>query len=226
MLNQDREATAYTTLKGLIRRERAWASAFFTSGVWTFDYSGVASSPATGQFLHWDDANSTPIEDITSSASDVGESTGFRPNKLTLGRRVWDKLRNHPEIIDRVKYQGTPDNPAKVSMQAVAALLELDDLLVMDAIYNAAQKGLTNAHAFIGGKNALLSYVAPAPGIMTPTAGLTFSWNGYMGAQADGQRITKFRMEWLKSDRVEIEMAFQQKLISADLGVMWSNIVS
>ncbi len=226
VLNQDREATTFVTYKALIKREITWAQNFFSSGKWTFDFSGVASSPATGQFLQWNDHNSTPIEDITQTMSDVGESTGFRPNKLALGRRVWDKLRNHPEVIDRVKYQGLPTDPAKVSAQAVAQLLELDEVLIMDAVYNAAQRGLTNAHAFIGGKNALLAYVAPAPGIMTPTAGLTFSWNGMMGAQADGQRIKKFRIEPIASDRVEVEMAYAQKLVSADLGAFWSGIVA
>lgn len=226
VLNQDREATTFVTMKGLIRREVAWASDFFKNGVWTFDYAGVSATPTTGQYLQWNDHNSTPIEDITTAMSDVGESTGFRPNKLVLGRRTWDKVRNHPEVIDRVKFQGTPNQPAKVSQQAFAALCELDEVLVMDAIYNAAKKKLTNAHAFIGGKHALLAYVAPTPGIMTPTAGMTFSWKGYLGAQSDGQRISTFRMEPLKSDRVEIEMAFQQKLISADLGVFWKDIVA
>jgi len=226
MLNQDREATDWVMMKALIRKEVAWASKYFVTGVWTTEYAGVSASPAGSEVLQWNASTSTPIEDITNAMTTVGESTGFRPNKMTLGRRVWDKLRNHPEIIDRVKYQGTPNSPAKVSQQAVAALCELDEIVVMDAIYNSAKRGLTNSHAFIGGKSALLAYVAPAPGIMTPTAGLTFSWTGYLGAQANGQRISKFRMENLKSDRVEIEIAFTQKLVSADLGAFFRTIVA
>jgi hypothetical protein len=61
---------------------------------------------------------------------------------------------------------------------------------------------------------------------MTPTAGYTFSWNGLLGASAMGGRIKKFRMENLSSDRVEIEMAFDQKLVSADLGYFWDTIVA
>jgi hypothetical protein len=34
-----------------------------------------------------------------------------------------------------------------------------------------ALEGATNVHAFIGGKSALLLYVAPRPGIMVPSAG-------------------------------------------------------
>ena len=53
---------------------------------------------------------------------------------------------------------------------------------------------------------------------MTPSGGYTFSWTGAIGAGDSGGRISRFRLEQLKSDRVEIEMAFDQKLVSADLG--------
>ena len=96
----------------------------------------------------------------------------------------------------------------------------------MQAIENTAAEGASNSHAFIGGKKALLAFSAPSPGLQVPTAGYTFSWNGFLGAGAQGGRIKKFRMEHLESDRVEIQMAFDQKLVSADLGYFWDTIVA
>jgi hypothetical protein len=61
---------------------------------------------------------------------------------------------------------------------------------------------------------------------MTPTAGYTFSWTGHLGAGNEGNRIRSFRLEQIKADRVEIEMAFDQKLVSADLGYFWDTIVA
>jgi hypothetical protein len=81
-------------------------------------------------------------------------------------------------------------------------------------------------HSYIAGDNALLAYVTPSAGIMTPSAGYTFSWNGLLGASALGSRISRFRLENIKSDRVELEAAWDQKLVAAELGYFFSNTIT
>jgi hypothetical protein len=222
----DREATEFLTHKALIRKERNWATEFFTTSKWTTDFAGVDSaSPGAGEFGRWDRADATPIEDIRLGRRTVHESCGFRPNKLVLGRPVYDALLDHPDIVGRLD-RGQTTGPAMVLRQNLAALFELDEILVMDAIYNTAAEGATNSHSFIGGKNALLVYAAPSPGLMVPSAGYTFSWTGLLGAGALGTRMKRIRMEHLESDRLEIEMSFDHKLVAADLGYFFSAAVS
>lgn len=227
-LNLDREATDYVTTKALIKREKLWTTSFFATGLWTTDITGVAAAPGAGQVLQWNDASSNPIEDVATGKKTILQSTGYEPNVLVIGYEVWTKLKDHADIIDRIKYSGgvSPSSPAMVSEAAVAALMGVDRLLVMKSIENTAKEGQTASHSFIGGKKALLCYAAPSPGIMTPTAGYTFSWTGHIGAGPEGNRIRRFRMENLKSDRIEIEMAFQQKLVAADLGYFFTSIVA
>lgn len=225
-IRPDMESTELLMHQFLIKREKLWASSFFTTGVWTTDITGVNSAPSGGQVLRWNVANSTPIKDIDAGRSSIAKLTGYEPNVLVIGREVWEILRNHADIIDRIKYMGTNANPAVVTRQAVAQLLELDEILVAGSVENTAREGATNAYAFINGKNALLAYRAPAPGIMTPSAGYMFAWTGYTGAGAGGQRIRKFRMEHLASDRVELEAAFVHKKVSADMGYFFSTIVA
>lgn len=226
VLNLDREATLYVSSKALIKREKLWVNSYFKTSVWTTDVTGVNSGPSGSQVLRWNDAASNPIEDIRAYKTVIRKSTGFEPNTLVIGREVYDKLVDHPDFIDRMKYGQTPGRPAMANLQAMAQILELDRILVMNAIENTANEGQTASHSFIGGKHALLCYAAPSPGIMTPTAGYTFSWTGYMGAGSEGNRITTFRMEFLRSDRVEIEMAWSCKLVSADLGVFFYTVVA
>lgn len=225
VLNADRDATIFVTQKALIKRERTWASKYFVPNVWQNAADGVSAGATGTQFLQWNDAASTPIENVRAWKRDVLESTGFEPNKMVLGKLVYDTLVDHPDIVDRVKYGGTNGTPGMVNKAALAALFELDEILVMSAIYNAAAKGAAEASQFIGGSNALLAYVAPRPGIMTATAGLTFSWNGWMGASGMGHRIKKFRQEHLESDRIEVQMAYDQKVVGADLGFFADNAV-
>jgi len=229
VLRPQREATEYLMHKMLIRQEQEFVSTYMAGGVWSYDYDGVASSPGANEVIQWDDyTNSDPIGDVQDGRRAVMLSTGKVPNVLVLGRPVYDALINHPDMIDRVKYGQTPGSPAMVNQDALAAIFEVDRVLVMDAIVNDADQGQTNSHSFIGGNTALLAYSAPSPGIMTPSAGYVFRWNGFMGGAGGdmGTAIKTFRMEELESERVEAQAAFDMKLVSADLGAFWDAIVA
>ena len=224
-INLDREAVEFLTIKSLIQREVAWAATYFTTGIWTTDLTGVSGSPGGSQFQQWNEAASTPIENIRTAKRTVHESTGFRPNVLTLGRAVYDSLLDHPDIVGRLD-RGQTSGTAMVMRQNLAELFELDEILVMDAIQNTAAEGASNSHSFVGGKQALLSYRPQNAGIMLPSAGYTFTWNGLLGGGSLATRISRFRMDHLKSDRLEIESAYDQKLVAADLGYFFTSAVA
>lgn len=226
VLNPDREATIFVTHKALIKREKLFAANHFTTGKWATDVAGVSSAPGAGQALQWSDANADPIIDVRKAKRTIRESTGFEPNKLVLGRPVLDALLDHPDIIDRIKYGQTAGAPAQANTQTLAALLGVEEILVMNAIENTSAEGQAASHSFIGGKKALLVHSASAPGLMTPSAGYTFSWTGLLGAGAEGNRIRTFRLENLGVDRVEIDMCFDQKLVASELGYFWNSIVA
>lgn len=237
-LDMDRDATLWLSQQAMIAREVSWASNYFTTGVWTgvtgsaADITGVAASPSTNEVLQWDNTNATPIQDVKTQADNSMLRTGLRPNKLVLGRQVWTKLSESSSLVDRIKYSGgvSPATPAKVSLAAAATLFEVDEIMVAAGVQAtsaenpAFETSLTTS--FIAGKRALLVYSNPAPSLLSPSAGYTFSWTGYLNAGGMGQRVSKFRMEWLKSDRVEGEMAYDQKLVCADCGVFFNTIVN
>ena len=226
VIAMDRDATIYVSQKALIKREKLWVAKYFAAGIWATDVDLSASPIPAGTAGPWSDASSTPIEDIRAGMTTVLEGTGFEPNTLVLGKRVWDKLVDHPDIVDRVKYGQTAPGPAIVTAQAISALLELDRILVMKSIENTANEEATEVSAFIGGKKAFLCYSNPTPSLMQPSAGYTFSWNGMFGSGAQGGRIKRFRIEKESSDRIEIEMAFDQKVVGADLGYFFDNAVA
>lgn len=217
-LQPDREATELLMQQALIFREKEWATNYFAASIWTND-----PTPST----LWDAASgSDPLGDIETGKQTVGQSTGFEPNKCVLNRPVWGVLRNHADIVDRIKYGQTAPGAAKVSMQAFGDLIEIDEVMVTRAIENTAAEGAANVHSYIAGDHCLLVYAAPSPGLMAPSGGYTFSWSGYSGAGPAGQRISRMRADLLKSDRIEIEMAFAQALISADLGYLLEQVIT
>lgn len=228
-LNPDRDATIFVTQKALIRREVSFVARYFGPGVWEFGSLGVDAITGLNEFLQWDDAGSTPIEDVRAAKRTVQEATGFKPNKGLFGPHVFDVLVDHPDIVDRIKFGQTRSDsgtsPAIANENTLAQLFALDEVMVMEAVVNKARRGEPENSSFIAGNNALLLFVTKTPGIMIPTAGYTFSWNGWMGATGMGHRIKRFRMEQLESDRVEVQMAYDQKVVGADLGFFFEHCI-
>lgn len=234
----DRSATELITEQGLIKQELDWVSKYFTAGdpgdTWTFDVDGnaVASTPAAfdptdaanNQKLFWDDASSTPIEDVRQGKRFVQSITARRPNVLVTGRAVFDTLLDHPDIVGRLD-RGQTTGPAIVQREALAALFELDEIMVMDGIQNTAAENLPSAFSFIGGNNALLAHRAPNPGLLVPSAGYTFNWTGFLGATTNGMRIRRKRDDLADTDIFEMDMHYDQKIVSADLGYFFGAIV-
>ena len=232
VLAPDLEATKFLAIKSLISREIQWASNFFVTGKWNTEYSGVASGAVAGtSVLKWSDGSSNPISDVRYMKRAIQlKSGGYRPNKLVLARSVFDTLLDHPDFVDRVKYGQTAPQPAKVNAAVLATIFEVDEVLIMDSIYNSAIEGGTAAaptetNAFIAGDNALLCYVPPAPTLMSVASMLTFAWTGYFGASAQGTRIKSFYMFWTEVTRVEIDAAYALKMVGADLGGLFLGVI-
>ena len=222
-LNPLREAAEFVTRRLMLRRELQFVSDFFTTGVWATDITGVASSPSTNQVIKWSDyTNSDPISDLEAGKSGILSSTGMEANTLVLGYDTFKALKNHPDLVDRIKYTSSQT----ITTDMLAAMFDIPRVIVAKAVKATNNEGATDAYGFAFGKNALLCHVAPQPGLLTPSAGYTFSWTGVSGGLGATIGTSQFRMESIKSDRVESEIAFDNKVIGADLGYFFSSIVA
>lgn len=226
-LNQDRAHSILVTMKALIKREVVFSANLMTAATATWDTkkAGVANGSYTlgTNVIEWDDYTySNPIEDVAYYCTLVHKASGgFRPKHGVMSRSVWDVIKNHPDITSRITGGSTILNPAIVTQQLVASLFELDELLVMDAVYNTAAEGVTPSMSFLGGDAFLVYYKPPVAAIEMPSAFYTFNWTGMFGmAPETGARVKKFRMEGNASDRVEIEQAFDIKTTGTDMAFL------
>lgn len=222
-LNPLREATEFVTRRLMLRRELQFISDFFTTGIWADDVTGVASNPTSGQALQWSDyTSSDPISNIEEAKAEILGNTGMEANTLVLGYDVFKALKNHPDLVDRIKYTSAQT----ITTDMIAAMFDIPRVLVAKAVKATNKEGATEAYGFAHGKGAALYHVAPTPGLLTPSAGYTFAWTGVSGGLGATIGTSSFRMESIKSDRVEAEMAFDNKVIGADLGYFWNTIVA
>lgn len=213
------DATRLLVQRELIKREVIFGAKFFASSIWT---GGTSADPTAASLSGaWDDPSSTPIEDIHDQVNSIRKKTGYKPNTLVLNNLGWFALKNHPDIVDRVKY--TSAEP--ISEEIVARLFGLDQILVSYATNNTAQEGLSASMSDVLGNSALLVYSAPSPGLFQPSGGYTFVWTGYPGA-VDGRLIRRFRIEPRRAERIEIEATWDMKLVAADLGCFITSVAS
>ena len=87
-------------------------------------------------------------------------------------------LTEHPDILERVKYTGSTANPAVVTKQVLAQILQIEEIAVLESTYNIAEPGQPDDMQFIcDSTGALLCYATPTPAIDEPSAGYTFTWD-------------------------------------------------
>jgi hypothetical protein len=213
VLQLDTVATQYVTSVMNLRREKQWVSQYFTTGVWA-----VESTPS----LLWDDPDSTPKKDFNDAQTTLIKNSGGRKgNVFVISPYVYNALMIHPELKDQFKY--TSANSIDLAM--IARYFGIDEVLVAYGIQATNVEGQAVTTDFIAGKHALLAYRNPNPALMMPSAGYVMSWNQYAGSQA-GATISKFRMQQLRADRIEGEFAYDMKVVCADCGFFFANLVS
>lgn len=213
-LNPDRDATQFVTSRMLLRQEKQWAADYFVTGVW-----GTSTTPSALWSAY---STSDPIEDIEAGKQTILTDTGFMPNTLVLGYPVFRQLKNHPDIVDRIKYTSSEN----ITTAMLARLFEVDNVHVAMATNATNNEGETAAYSLVQGKHALLAYVNPSPGLLAPSAGYTFNWTGISGGLGTNIGVSRFRMPEIKADRIEAEMAWDNKLVATDLGYFLESVVA
>lgn len=223
------ESTRFVTSKLLLRREIQFLSDYFTAGKWSYDYTGVAATPSTNEFIQWNDyVNSNPVNDIEVAKTAIVSTTGLEANTLVFGRQVWPVIRNHPDIIDRISGGSSNNSPAIVDLELVARVFGVDKVVVANTIKATANEGqASQTYAFTTGKGAMLVHSAPNPGLMTPSAGYMFAWtdlpNGLPGATT---AIKRYRDEERAAEVVEGQIAFADKIVAPELGAFFASAIA
>lgn len=223
-VNLDNAATIYVASKMLIKRETLFNGIYMGAGKWTTEIT-----PAAGD--KWDASTSDPVVQVRLAKRTIQGLTGYIPNKMIIARDAYDALIDNDAILSRITGGATTDVPAMVLKTLLTQLFELEEILIQDAVINTAKADISDPTAadiqFLSTGQALLYYAPNSLTLDEPTAGAQFSWTGYTGATPSGFRASKFRMPAsVKTDRIEGEMAFDQKITGPDLGYMFLSVLT
>jgi len=159
-----------------------------------------ANLSANAPSIKWDvyTDGSNPIGDIETGKDAIHAVIFKEPNVLLLGKAVYDKLKHHPNILERIKYV----QKGVVTPDLMASVFEIEKVIVGKAGYNTAKEGKPESLSYLWGKNAILAYVEPKPGIKKFSLGYTFQSQPFQTRRA---RIEVKHSDWFEVGDIETE---------------------
>lgn len=159
-------------------------------------------------------ATSDPIGDVRTAVDTIKLNVLKRPNRLVLGYQVYSVLRNHPEIIERVKYSQL----GVITPELLAEIFDIEQVWIADAEQNTANENQTAVMAYVWGKNAWVFYINAAPAIRKVSFGYTF--------RRGPRQVERWDERWVKAQFVRVTDWYQQLIIAAPAAYFIKNAVA
>lgn len=209
-----------------IHQDACFAQAYFRPGAWAHEETGTDSTtPGAGEYIKFSNGNSDPVALIDERKTVMEQNTGRMPNRLALGVNVFNALKKHPAILERVKYGGSTANPAAVTENVLAQLFGVGRLTVQRSIMNRAGLGEEADMGYIGDPDGfLLAYATDSPSIEEPSAGYIFTWD--MLGNGNIMPVLNYEGEpGTHSEYIESLMAFDMKKTADDLAMYFRDAV-
>ncbi len=194
-MRPDTQATEFVTDMLLRATERRVAALITTCTLWA-----SASVPGTV----WSNDASDVMADIETARNKVVSLIGVEPNVVVCSQSVWRYLKNHADLLDRVKYTRT----GTMTKDLFASLIEVEKFLVGSALYNSAKEGATDVMAYIWGDVFWMGYVPQRAGLMEPASGYTLQWGS--------NEVRRYREEQEHQDIIEVNQYMDEVITGSD----------
>lgn len=192
--------------------EKDVAAAAFITGVWG------TSTTLTGTDQWSDFDGSDPIDKIEVAKRTIRRNTGARPNVLFLGALAWEKLKEHPLLLDKIKHT----QKGVLTEDIVAGILGVEEVVVGDSVENTADEGASFNGADIWTDSALL-LVRNAPGLEVANGAFTFIWNEEGNIPWAAQ---EYRDDGKRGDVQRVFTHYDIKVVSAQHGYLFLDCVA
>lgn len=231
-----RDASRLLARQMKYRKELDFLGSYVRPGVWTgfagidgtvvqdFDVSNAqsVSNPRGYSKGQWNLPSSQPILDIQYLQDEAMARTSYKPKTLLLSKDVASCLKNHPSILERIQYS----QKGIITWDLIAEVFEVDEIIVMEAVFNSAQEGQLKQMGFMSKNCALLLYKSPAPAINEPSSIYCFSWTG----NPDANGLSGVVTTWFDNDRrstvYEAAAGYDFKVTGSDFGIYLKNVLA
>jgi hypothetical protein len=215
--------TAVTGISELIALDREKRVADLVFGLNTYPAANRVTLSGTSQ---WSDyTNSDPYTAIQTAL----DGMLMRPNIAVIGRLAFSKLRVHPKITAALA-PSTTGNTATVNAlgapataQAIADLLELDQIIIGEAFINTAKPGQTATLSRCWGKHMAFLHQNPVATIRGNA--VTFGFTAEYGNRVAGS-IAEPKVGLRGAQRVRVGESVNELVVASDVGYFFQNVVA
>jgi len=195
-------------------REMRVASLVFNANT----YAAANKTQLSGTSQWSDYTNSNPIDAMLQAL----DSMVVRANVAVLGGATWTKMRQHPKVVAAV--YGNANTSGIITREQLAAVLEIDEVLVGEGFVNTAKRGQTASMGRAWGKHAaLINRNLNGGGEQQgqPTFAWTADWGG---PQAGSERDSKIGVRG--GERVRAYESVKEVVSASDLGYFFQDAVA
>ena len=198
--------------KLLLNMEKRVAN-LVTSGSNVGSYTAVASG--------WG-GSGDPLGDLNAAIDNVHYSNGLMPNKIVMGVEAWKTFRRDSTVRNLIF--GSNNGGGYPNTAQVAALLDIDEVMVGGAFQNTTDEGQDESLSSIWADNVLVYYAPPSPSIERPSLGYNLRWTGAGLPNMQAERHPYNSRT--KSEEVEIGYYQDEKLVAPSYGFLLSAVNS
>lgn len=163
----------------------------------------------TDQFSDY--ANSKPIKLVEEAKEQVRRSIGIRPNTLAIGAQVYAVLKEHPALLEKIKYT----QRGIVTPDLMAPLFDVKRVLVGEAVYADSNDAMQD----IWGNVMILAYVPDSQ-----IAGEDVPSFGYTLRKKGRPIVTRYREE-PNMEVLHVSDIYTVKQLSDVAGFLFQNVV-
>ena len=181
-----------------------------------------ADVPTSAPAAKWDAGGGDPIGDIDAIKEVIHDNCGMDPNVAVIPRDVFNVLKEHPAILEKIKYT----QRGVVTADIIASVFGLDRIVVAGATQNSANEGQAISIQKLWGDSVIVAYVNPAIDLESPTFARTFAWGGYSGASSGELAVKTYREENASSTIHQLMHDVCEKLAAPACGYHLSDVLS
>lgn len=176
----------------------------------------------------WDDYdNAEPINDVEAAVRAVWNQCGLWANALIINKHVFRNLRLCTQVQERIASSGagSPTKAADITEAMLAAVFDLDRIIVAGGTQNSANEGQDVSFGKIwSDEYAMVCRVATTDDIEEPCLGRVFHWS------EDGSSVLgtfeTYRDEPVRADIVRCRHDVDEQILYAQAGHLLENVTT
>jgi len=215
--------TAVTGISELIALDREKRVADLVFNLNTYPAANRTTLSGTSQ---WSDfTNSDPYSAIMTAL----DGMLMRPNIAVIGRLAFSRLRVHPKITAALAPSSNGNSStvnaagAPATAQAIADLLELDQIIIGEAFINTAKPGQTASLSRCWGKHMAFLHQNPIASIRGNA--ITFGFTAEWGNRVAGS-MPEPKVGLRGAQRVRVGESVNELIVASDVGYYFQNVVA